>query len=137
MPTSQPSFLGKGWSFPPSFSGKGMDLAMVANEEDIQQSMQIILSTSTGERDMLADFGCNLNQFLYEKIDQSLANNLSDAVKTALLDFETRIDVINVVVDESQEIAGLVLITITYQVRATNSRYNMVYPYYINEGSQL
>ena len=135
MPELQPSFLGKGWSFPPSFSANGMGLAMVEDNQDIQQSIQIILSTSTGERDMLANFGCNLNQFLYEEMDQSLANNLSDAVKTALLYSERRIDVINVAVDESQEVAGLLLITITYQVRATNSRYNMVYPYYINEGS--
>ena len=137
MPVLQPSFLGKGWSFPPSFSANGTGLAMVEDNQDIQQSMQIILSTSTGERGMLANFGCNLNQFLYEEMDQSLANNLSDAVKTALLYSERRIDVINVAVDESQEVAGLLLITITYQVRATNSRYNMVYPYYINEGSPI
>jgi len=137
MQTSQPSFLGRGWSFPPSFAANGKEVETAVDDEDVLQSLHIILSTSQGERCMLTDFGCNLNQFMYEDIDQTLATNMSNAVKTALLRCEARIDVINVDVDESQAISGLVLITVTYQIRASNSRYNMVYPYYINEGSSI
>ncbi|MEI7869482.1 MAG: GPW/gp25 family protein [Candidatus Methylumidiphilus sp.] len=136
--SAQPSsFLGKGWCFPPSFQVNGNLVDMVSGEGDIQQSMQIILSTANGERVMLGDFGCNLNQFLYEEIDQSLANGIAEAVKDGLLKYEARIDVENVDVDVSDGEAGLVLINITYQVRMTNSRFNMVYPFYINEGSPL
>ncbi len=135
---SQPSsFLGTGWSFPPSFHANGNIVDMVSNEMDIQQSLQIILSTTAGERVMLSDFGCNLNHYLFEELDQNLANGIAEEVKDGLLKYEARIDVENVDVTESNETAGLLMINITYRVRMTNSRYNMVYPFYINEGSPL
>jgi len=137
MPTLSADFLGTGWSFPPSFSANGKAVAMVSDEEDIVQSLHIILSTATGERAMLCNFGCDLNNFLYEEMDQSLVNNVTTMVQTALLNYEARIDVLGIGVSESQQTSGLLLITVNFQVRSTNSRYNMVFPFYLTEGSPI
>jgi phage baseplate assembly protein W len=129
----QASFLGRGWSFPPSFSANGKDVTMVAEEEDIQQSLQILLATAQGERVMQEDFGCDLHRFLFEEISQSMINSLTGMLTDALLYYEPRISLNNVNVEESTDISGLLLISIDYTVRSTNSRFNMVYPFYLNE----
>ncbi|BBL70706.1 GPW/gp25 family protein [Methylogaea oryzae] len=127
------SFLGQGWSFPPSFSQGGRDVHQVKDEEDIQQSLQILLSTAQGERLMREDFGCDLQRFLFEEISQSLVNSLTGMISDAILYYEPRIALNQVNIDESEAMQGLLLISIDYTIRSTNSRYNMVYPFYLNE----
>ncbi|MEH1993122.1 GPW/gp25 family protein [Nostoc sp.] len=129
------SFLGTGWSFPPTFHQDGT-LEMVADEEDIVQSLEIILSTRPAERIMQPDFGCELSQFLFEEISQSTITGIRGTIFDALLYHEPRIDVEEINIDES-EIDGLLLISITYTVRVTNSRFNLVYPFYINEAQTV
>jgi phage baseplate assembly protein W len=136
MSANTASFLGKGWNFPPGFLNNGKEVLMVAEEQDIQQSLQILLSTSQGERVMLENFGCDLNRFLFEEISQSLINGLSNLITDAILDYEPRIDVVRISVDESRESSGILLISIEYTVRSTNSRFNMVFPFYLNEAIQ-
>jgi len=128
-------FLGTGWSFPPSFTKGGSDLDLVSGPEDIHQSLQILLSTRLGERVMLENFGCDLSNILFEEMDQSLINTLASLVSDALLYFEPRIILDNLDVSESDNEQGLLLIRIEYTVRSTNSRFNMVYPFYINEAT--
>lgn len=130
-----PSFLGRGWHFPPVFTAKGRDVWQVAEEEDIQQSLQILLSTVPGERVMLEDFGCDLDRFMFEEMDRSLTNSLSGLIKDALLQYEPRITVEQVDAEPDHEVDGLLQIHVTYRVMATNSRYNLVYPFYLTEGS--
>ena len=129
------SFLGKGWSFPPSFSQNGQDLMLVSDQEDIQQSLIILLNTAQGERIMREDFGCDLQGFMFEEISQSLVRNITQLITDAVLYYESRIKLNAVNVDESEQDAGVVLITLDYTVKSTNSRFNMVYPFYINEAS--
>lgn len=129
------SFLGTGWSFPPTFSAGGADVVMVSGNEDIEQSLQILLSTRLGERVMKDDFGCDLHDLLFEEIDQGLVNNITRMITDAILYHEARINLDDLDVSESESEAGLLLISISYTVRNTNSRYNMVYPFYINEAS--
>ncbi|MDD1606911.1 MAG: GPW/gp25 family protein [Methylococcaceae bacterium] len=136
MATNADSFLGKGWNFPPSFLQNGKDILMVAEEQDIQQSLQILLSTSQGERVMLENFGCDLNRFLFEEISQSLVNGLNSLIRDSILYYEPRIDVARISVDESKESLGVLEISIEYTVRSTNSRFNMVFPFYLNEATQ-
>lgn len=136
MSANTASFLGKGWSFPPNFSNNGKDVLMVEEAEDIQQSLQILLTTSQGERVMLENYGCDLNRFLFEEISQSLVNGLSSLIRDAILYFEPRIDVTRITIDESEESSGMLLISIEYTVRSTNSRFNMVFPFYLNEAIQ-
>ena len=129
------SFLGKGWGFPPSFSLNGQNVMVVSDQEDIQQSLIIILNTAQGERIMREDFGCDLQGLMFEEISQSLVRNITQLITDAVLYYESRIKLNAVNVDESEQDAGVVLITLDYTVKSTNSRFNMVYPFYINEAS--
>ncbi|MDJ0903064.1 MAG: GPW/gp25 family protein [Xenococcus sp. MO_188.B8] len=130
------SFLGTGWSFPPTFNRDTATVEMVSDEEDIVQSLEIILSTRPAERIMQPDFGCELSQFLFEEISQGLITGIRGTISDAILYHEPRIDVDEIEIDESEE-QGLLLISITYTVRTTNSRFNLVYPFYINEAQTV
>lgn len=128
-------FLGVGWSFPPTFTRGGADVELVAGEEDIHQSLRILLSTALGERVLLEDFGCDLSVFVFSTVDQSLINGVRGIVSDAILYHEPRIKLNKVDVSESQIHEGVLLISIAYTSRSTNSRYNMVYPFYVKEGA--
>ncbi|SEL67059.1 hypothetical protein SAMN04487910_2984 [Aquimarina amphilecti] len=130
-------FLGNGWSFPPAFGVGGAEVELTSGEEDIKQSLQILLSTSLKERIMHPDFGCDLTQFLFEELDQKFANELSGIVSRAVLLYEPRIEVNNVLITDIDPENGVVHIDIDYMVRATNNRFNLIYPFYINEASSV
>jgi uncharacterized protein len=129
------SFLGRGWRFPPRFHGAGALVGMVADEEDIHQSLRILLTTRLGERVMQDKFGCALDDLVFEEIDQSLINRITAAVTDSILYHETRIKLDGVRIDEDGSEHGLLLIRVSYTVRTTNSRFNMVYPFYLNEAN--
>jgi phage baseplate assembly protein W len=131
--SDEPAFLGTGWSFPPAFRRGGAEVAMVSGAEDIHQSLHILLSTRLGERVMQEEFGSALDALVFEEIDQAMLNTLSSAIGDAVLYHEPRIDLDDVAVAESDEQPGLLLIALTYTIRSTNSRFNMVYPFYVNE----
>jgi len=129
------SFLGTGWSFPPTFTKGGAEVGLVSGVEDIHQSLQILLSTGTGERIMQDDFGCDLHSVLFEEMDQGLVNTLTSLISDAILYYEPRITLDQLDVSESEAQQGLLLISLEYTVRSTNSRFNMVFPFYINEAA--
>lgn len=129
------SFLGRGWGFPPSFSQGGADVEMVSGAADIEQSLQILLATAPGQRAMQESFGCDLDNVLFEQVDQGFINTVTGLVTNAILDYEPRIDLNKLTVSESNQAEGLLLISIDYTVRSTNSRYNMVYPFYLKEAA--
>lgn len=129
------SFLGTGWSFPPTFNRLARQVESVSNEQDVEQSLQIILSTSLGERVMLPRFGCNVRDHLFEPLDASLKTYLRDLIETALLYYEPRIDINSVLLRQSADpLEGKLIVEIDYTVRGTNTRYNLVYPFYLSEG---
>ena len=132
MPNDQ-TFLGTGWSFPPAFTAGGQDVVMVSGPDDIQQSLEILFATRLGERVMQDTFGCDLHQVLFEDIDQGLINSLTSLITDAILYHEPRITLHRVDIAESETQQGLVLISIDYTIKSTNSRFNMVYPFYPNE----
>jgi len=131
------SFLGRGWSFPPEFDKKTKGLVMLEEEQDIQSSLHLLLSTRLGERVMLPDYGCNLESLVFESVNLSLLTWLKDTVSHAILYHEPRILLEQVTIDSSRQQEGLLLIEIEYRVHTTNSRYNYVYPFYKNEGNNL
>ena len=132
---SDEAFLGKGWSFPPQFFSSGAEVEVVSGEEDIKQSLFILFGTALNERVMFSSFGCELSRYLFEEIDQALINGLTGIIEDAILNNEPRINTDAVDVTQSSTEAGLLLISISYTIRATNNRYNMVYPFYINEAN--
>lgn len=135
--TNNNTFLGKGWSFPPTFSRKMATVAMVSEEEDIKQSLQIILTTRPTERTMNPSFGCELSQFVFEEISQDLITSIQNVVADAILYHEPRIEVDDIDISDSAANQGILFISIKYTVRKTNSRFNLVYPFYINETQGL
>nr|WP_320014348.1 GPW/gp25 family protein [uncultured Desulfobacter sp.] len=132
------SFLGRGWAFPPEFSGTDRAVKMVSQEEDIKESLWILLSTSPGERVMRPTYGCGLNKMVFETIDETAVTQISDMIERAVLFFEHRITLDRVTVSTEDSRAGFVLqIHLEYTIRTTNSRGNIVYPFYLNEGTNV
>jgi phage baseplate assembly protein W len=107
---------------------------MVAYEEDIHQAIQIILGTNPGERVMRPDFGAGLNTFVFEPVNTTTIALVRDRVRGALIDWEPRIDVLEVLVTVGEE-RNRFDIDVRYRVRATNALKNLVYPFYLQEGT--
>jgi phage baseplate assembly protein W len=129
------SFLGTGWSFPPAFDNTSGSVRMVSNEEDIAQSLQILLSTRPGERVMLPQYGCNLDVFLFESITTTLVAYVKELIQTAILYYEPRINLDLITIDTDRVVEGIILIELEYTILASNSRFNLVYPFYLNESA--
>jgi uncharacterized protein len=130
------SFLGTGWAFPPTFTKQPCRVQMVSDEEDIEQSLKILLSTRHGERVMQPEYGCNLDVLLFEPINTSLITFVKDLIEKAILYHEPRITLQKIDIRTEQVLEGLLLIELEYVIRTTNSRYNMVYPFYLNEAER-
>lgn len=130
------SFLGRGWSFPPEFRKGAKSVKMLADEEDIRSSLEILLSTRLGERIMVPGYGCNLDELLFKPLNLTLKTYVVDLIKKAILYHEPRIDVHKIRIDPVNENEGELLIKLDYTVRSTNSRKNMVFPFYKTEGSE-
>jgi len=137
MTEENKSFLGTGWSFPPNFA-KGLNgVEMISNEEDIQSSLEILLSTRIRERIMQPTYGCDLSKLLFEPIDTTLKAYIKDLIKDAILYHEPRIILNDVTLDTKKDEEGIVVITLDYTVTSTNTRYNYVYPFYLSEGTNI
>ena len=130
-------FLGTGWSFPPEFRLDQKDAKMISDEEDIESSLNILLSTRLGERVMVPEYGCNLDELLFEGLTRTLITYVTELIKTAILYHEPRIDVTRIDISETDPLKGMLIINIDYRIRATNSRKNMVFPFYKEEGTDL
>src|SRR5947207_691489 len=120
------SFLGTGWSFPPAFNSETITVDLVSDEEDIKQSLNILLSTSLGERVMQPRYGCNLNDYLFEPLSSSMIGFIKDRVESSILIYESRILVekIEVTDDGSFDlIEGRFIISVDYTIPGTNSRF--------------
>jgi phage baseplate assembly protein W len=135
-------FLGCGLGFPvkrvikPDNDGPSLDVA--EHEESVRQSIVIILGTAKGERVMRPDFGCGIYDLVFEVKTAATAGRVSQAVQEALLLFEPRIDVVDVeVIARSDETGEMLLINVTYEVRATNNVFNLVYPFYLERSPSL
>ncbi len=130
-------FLGTGWSFPISFSQGNLSLDTSEYEVNINESIQVILSTKKDERCLQPQFGSGLHQFFFQKMDETLKGRIAEAVKFSLLNNEPRISVERVEVDFPNDQDGLVEISIVYLFNQTNTRHNYVFPFHINEGTNL
>jgi phage baseplate assembly protein W len=130
------SFLGTGWSFPPQFSKVTGNVLMISNEDDIQNSLVVLLQTRVGERIMQPTYGCNMDVLLFEPINESLLTYIKDLVFTAIYYFEPRINPDDVTLTDTAD-EGKILIEVSYTIRSTNSRHNLVFPYYLNEGNLI
>jgi uncharacterized protein len=128
-------FLGKGWAFPMQLDADG-EILLVGEEEKIAQSIRIILGTGPGERLMHPDFGCGIHNYVFAPNNVRTAGLIRFHVEDSLNRWEPRIDLEDVQVQADPGDAAVILISITYRVKSTDSRYNMVYPFYLERGNE-
>ncbi len=131
------SFLGTGWAFPVDFNKGAKGVALLSDEEDIMSSLEILLSTRVTERIMQPTYGCNMDRLLFEPINITLITYMKDLIKDAILYHEPRVILNEVKIDSSTDVKGEVRITIDFTIATTNTRFNYVYPFYLNEGSDI
>lgn len=130
-------FLGTGWGFPPTFERSTGTVEMLSNEADIHSSLEILLTTRLGERVLRADYGCNMDELVFEPITTTFLTYIRDRIKVAILYHEPRIELKSIDFSKSIENEGLVWVKIEYAIRATNTRFNYVFPFYQKEGTNI
>jgi uncharacterized protein len=126
-------FLGVGWKFPLQVTPQGT-IAQARDEQRVEESLYLILSTAKGERMMLPDFGCGIHDLVFEPNNSMTRSLIVNKVRDALVRYEPRIDVLEVAAETAPEQENLLLIRINYRIRANNAINNLVYPFYIQEG---
>ena len=130
------SFLGTGWKFPVTFRREWYGVEMLSDEADVYNSIQIILSTVQGERVMLPTFGCDLQPYVFEPMNVPNIAMIEKIVKDALTLHEPRI-IVGDLVSTPHADQGLLEINIQYTIITTNTRYNYVFPFYMNEATNI
>lgn len=130
-------FLGRGWKFPPTFSKSKLGVIMLSDEEIVHNSLVVLLSTIPSERIMKPDYGCDLRDFIFEALEVSLIKRMTDRIEQNIIKFEPRVKVINIETEDLSIPYGRIDIHVHYLIKATNSRYNLVYPFYLEEGKVI
>jgi uncharacterized protein len=132
----QKDWLGRGWAYPVLADARTGDVAIAKYEEDIRQSIKIILGTKRGERVMRADFGCGIHELVFESPDTAMVTRIEAAVRESISRYEARVEVLDVSVNSSEFLRGRLTVQLEYRVRKTNQRDNVVYPFHFREGGQ-
>jgi uncharacterized protein len=135
--STDPSFLGTGWAFPPAFERAGRAARVVASDVDVREALVILLSTTPGERVMRPSYGCGLKRMVFANMDHSAITEIRDAIEQAVLFFEPRVTLDAVDIDASEIFDGVLRIGLDYRLRTTNTRHNIVYPFYFTQGTAL
>jgi phage baseplate assembly protein W len=125
--------LGAGWSFPIRIDGRG-GIALSKHEGDIEESIRIILGTAKGERRMRPNFGCDVHNLIFAPNNATTWGLASHYVEEALGWWEPRIEVTEVNTQPDPKDTARLLISIKYQIKATNDARNLVYPFYLLVG---
>jgi len=110
---------------------------MVELEADVASSLHVLLSTAQGERVMVPQYGCNLDELVFESLDTRMKTLMADKIESAILYYEPRIELEDVQLEDGGDLDGVVVIGVVYRVKATNSRFNFVFPYYQREGTDI
>jgi uncharacterized protein len=129
------SFLGIGWSFPPEF--RGGSVVMTEDEDDIRASLTILFRTAPGERFLQPEYGLDVSAALFEPMSTTMRTELADRARIAILLHEPRIDLVDLRIDSPDPNGGVLSIFVDYVVRATNSRFNLVFPFYDHDSNEL
>lgn len=131
------TYLGKGWDFPPTFLERQGEVKLISDIEDIEKSLHTIVTTRQGERIMRPKFGCDLTDQIFENLSATQTTIMKNRIKEAIVIYEPRIDVIKIALDTQNFLEGKFLIKVEYIIRATNTRRNIVFPYYITEATDI
>lgn len=141
MDAADLSFLGTGWAFPPEFTtdplNGGPGALMLSGNDDIQNSLFLIFSTALGERVMRPTFGADLSSFVFESISVQSLTLIKSMITEAIIYHEPRIKLESVTLNTQTNTIGMIEIILVYAVISINTRYNYVYPFYIQEAVNL
>ena len=129
------TMLGTGWSFPPSFDSVNKGAQMVSQVQDVQESLHILLGTVPGERVMQPGYGCGLQRMVFEPVTEATLTEMRSLIEKAVLFFEPRVNLDRLEFDSSDLLHGLLRISLDYTIRTTNTRHNLVYPLYLEQGN--
>ena len=127
--TGTEDFVGRGWAFPLRLDSTGA-FALSAGDQDVAESIRLILRTSPGERPLRPEFGCAIHELLFDTIDAALAGRVGAMVEAALTRWEPRIDVLGVTASPDPAAPHVLRIAVDYRISATNDRRNLVFPFY-------
>jgi phage baseplate assembly protein W len=133
---SEHCFTGTGWSFPPVFDNANYQLQLTGGQNNINQSIDLLLQTPLGSRSLLPNFGCSLSRYIFRRVDATVRAEIIQSVQQTLLDAEPRISVENVEVVDAADGSSLD-INISYKIKQTNTRHNHVFPFSLIEGTNL
>ena len=125
------AFLGAGMKFPPQIDPGTGRFAVSTREQSVRESVYLILMTSRGERWLEPNFGSQMASYAFMDTSPTMLRMLSDDLRHLLLTQEPRISDVDVEIDPETK-NGCLLVSIRYTVAATNSRDNLVFPFYLN-----
>jgi phage baseplate assembly protein W len=131
------SFLGTGWAFPPRFHPQQGAAAMVSREDDVRESLRILLFTNPGERVMQPGYGCGLRRMVFRQMDHNALTEVREIIEQAVLFHEVRVTLDQVELDTSGLMDGVLRIGLWYTIRTTNTRHNVVFPFYVLQGTAV
>jgi phage baseplate assembly protein W len=125
--------LGTGWSFPPSFDRFTSSVLLSSDLDNVRENLHILFSTDIGERFLLPAYGTPLRQHLFRALTETTSNQLKVEIRSVILEWEPRIDVLDIQISERRELQGRCELSIEFQLRANGARGNMIYPFYLSE----
>ncbi|MFH1373536.1 MAG: GPW/gp25 family protein [bacterium] len=131
------SFLGTGWSYPPEFTPENGEVVMTSDEADIEASLRILFGTTVGERFLNPKYNLDMHEILFEPMSTTMKTLVKDRIATSILVYEPRINLVSLELDTSAQYEGIISILVEYEVCATNSRYNLVYPFFTGDSSEV
>jgi len=137
MRADNQTFLGVGWTFPPYFQPEINSAVMSADVDNINQNLTILFQTKIGERIMEYGYGTNLHALIFQTNNTTLLGDITNTISKAILLYEARVNLEKVTIENQDELNGRIDIRVTYQIPNTNSRSNFVFPFYLNEGTNL
>lgn len=131
------NFLGTGWSFPPSFARQGKHIELSSGNEDVEQSIRILLSTLPGERVMREDFGCDLSRYSFSSVNMGTITGIQESLSRSLNMYEKRIRVSSIYIDVDSENPERLSINLEYFLLETNTIHSMIFPFYLQGTNQI
>ncbi|MEB3317625.1 MAG: GPW/gp25 family protein [Cyanobacteriota bacterium] len=125
--------LGSGWSFPPSFDRFSGNVKLTSDVDNVRENLHVLFSTDVGERIMLSNYGTPLRQHLFGALTETTSHQLKLEIRNVIMEWEPRIDVLDIQINNRQELHGRFELFVEFQLRITGARGSMIYPFYLEE----
>lgn len=128
---AQNSILGTGMKFPPCVDRATGRFAVSSDQENVRDSIYLLLMTARGERLTAPGFGSNLAAYAFQTVDLTTVSMLERDIRRVLLDNEPRVADVAVEVQRSPNDFACLQVTIRYLLIDSQQPQNLVFPFYI------